>query len=256
MPENREMPEENMSPGDFSRSAAFSRARMLLGDEAMDKLASARVAVFGVGGVGGYCVEALARSGVGALELVDGDTVSESNLNRQIIALRSTVGKYKTDVFADRIADINPGCRVGRHSVFWLPGEPLGFDISGCDYIVDCVDTVTAKIGLICAAKDAGVPVISCMGMGNKTDPTRICVIDIYKTSVDPLAKVMRYKLKRLGIKKLKVVFSPEEPLTPLMPAGGGGSRRAVPGSLAFVPSAAGLIMASEIVKDLTGSGR
>ncbi|MCR5262870.1 MAG: tRNA threonylcarbamoyladenosine dehydratase [Clostridiales bacterium] len=232
----------------------FSRLRMLFGAAALERLAAARVAVFGIGGVGGYCVEALVRSGVGALELVDGDTVSPSNLNRQIIALRSTLGMNKTDAAAERAADINPDCRVGRHNVFWLPGTSPGFDLAGCDYIVDCVDTVSAKIGLVLAARDAGVPVISCMGMGNKTDPTMIRITDIYKTSVDPLAKVMRGRLKRLGVKKLKVAFSPEEPLVPLEAAADGGNKRAAPGSTAFVPSAAGLAIAGEVIKDIIGS--
>ena len=241
---------------DGGMEGQFSREIMLFGEEALERLKSARVAVFGVGGVGGFCVEALVRSGVGALELVDGDTVAESNLNRQIIALRSTIGMPKADVAAQRAADINPECRVTAHSVFWLPGEPLGFGFGECDYIADCVDTVAAKIGLITAAKEAGVPVISCMGMGCKTDPTLIRVGDRYKTSVDPLAKVMRQKLRQAGVDSLKVVWSPEEPLKPIGGYISDGSRRSVPGSTAFVPSAAGLVMAGEIVKDLTGFDR
>ena len=235
----------------------FSREEMLFGPDALKSLKAAKVAVFGVGGVGGYCAEALARSGVGALEIVDGDNIALSNLNRQIIALRSTVGMPKAGTAARRIADINPDCRAEAHDIFWLPGLDPGFRIEDCDYIADCVDTVAAKIGLILAACEAGVPVISCMGMGNKLDPTMIRVGDIYKTSVDPLAKVIRLKLRQEGVKKLKVVWSPEEPLKPLEGyCADGGGRRGVPGSTAFVPSAAGLIMAGEIVKDIIGYSR
>lgn len=244
----------------------FSRTEMLLGGEAMDRLSRARVAVFGIGGVGGYVCEALARSGVGALDLIDRDRVALSNVNRQIIATQKTVGKYKTDVMRERILDINPDIQVRVHKCFYLPETKDVFDFTEYSYIVDAVDTVTAKIQLVLEAERAGVPIISSMGAGNKTDPSGFCVSDIYKTSVCPLAKVMRRELKKRGIKKLKVVYSKEQPLTPLDnregetdgerlegQERGGSRRRAVPGSCAFVPSVAGLILAGEVVRDLTG---
>lgn len=258
----------------------FSRTELLLGKDAMERLSCARVAVFGVGGVGGYVVEALVRSGVGAVDIIDNDKVCLTNLNRQIIATRSTVGQYKVDVMRDRILDINPECTVNVHKCFYLPETQAEFDFTQYDYVVDAVDTVTAKLALIMQAKDAGVPIISSMGAGNKLNPAAFEVADIYKTSVDPLARVMRRELKKRGIKKLKVVYSKEEPLTPIPPetckAGVSGldeactiadsaaagaqtqefkaaKRRATPGSTAFVPSAAGLLIASEVVKDLIG---
>lgn len=231
----------------------FIRTQMLFGEDAMDRLAAARVAVFGIGGVGGYVVEALARSGVGALDLIDDDQVCLSNLNRQIIATYSTIGKNKVDAAAERIRDINPACKVQTHKTFFLPDCADRFDFSQYDYIVDAIDTVTGKIGLVTAAKAAGVPIICSMGAGNKVDPTRFRVSDISKTHTDPLAKVMRNKLKTLGIKKLKVVWSDELPLKPKESAkeSPAGSRRDVPASNAFVPSVVGLILAGEVIKDL-----
>lgn len=225
----------------------FVRTRNLIGDEAMIKLAAARVAVFGIGGVGGHVVEALARSGVGALDIIDRDTISESNINRQIIALQSTVGKYKVDAMKERIADINPDCKVRAYTCFYLPETKNQFDFTKYDYVVDAVDTVTAKLTLVCEAKEKEVPIISCMGAGNKLNPAMFEVADIYKTSVCPLAKVMRRELKKRGIDKLKVVYSKEEAIKPT--ATDGDER--TPGSTAFVPSVAGLIMASEVIKDL-----
>ena len=224
-------------------SDQFSRTRLLLGNQAMQKLSGSRVAVFGVGGVGGYVAEALARSGVGALDLIDHDQVSLSNINRQIIALHSTIGECKVDVMKSRIADINPACQVLAHRCFFLPETKDEFDFSDYDYVVDAVDTVTAKIQLILQAQKAEIPVISSRGAGNKLNPAEFEVADIYHTSVCPLARVMRRELKKRGVEKLKVVYSKEEPKDC------GGQR--VPGSTAFVPSVAGLIIASEVVKDL-----
>lgn len=229
----------------------FSRTELLLGTEAMEKLARARVAVFGIGGVGGYVAEALARSGVGALVLTDSDRVCLSNLNRQIIATKSTVGEYKVDVMQKRIRDINPECQVEVHRCFYLPDNADEFDFSQYSYVVDAVDTVTAKIGLVMQAEEAGVPVISSMGAGNKLNPTEFEVADIYKTSVCPLAKVMRRELKKRGIKSLKVVYSKEEPMK-VSACEEETAQRSIPGSVAFVPSVVGLIIASEVVKDLT----
>ncbi len=225
----------------------FVRTKNLIGDAAMEKLANARVAVFGIGGVGGHVVEALARSGVGALDLIDKDTVSVSNINRQIIALHSTVGKYKVEAMKERIADINPDCRVETYNCFYLPETKDQFDFSKYDYVVDAVDTVTAKLTLVCEANEKNVPIISSMGAGNKLNPAMFEVADIYKTSVCPLAKVMRRELKKRGIKSLKVVYSKEEAITPSNVEG----EERVPGSTAFVPSVAGLIIASEVIKDL-----
>lgn len=225
---------------------AFSRTGLMFGKEAMQKLARSRVAVFGVGGVGGYTVEALARSGIGALDIIDGDRVSVTNINRQIIATRSTVGRYKADVAAERIKDINPACAVIAHKIFYMPETQDSFDFSEYDYIVDAIDTVTGKLTIIENAKKCGTPVISCMGAGNKKDPTALTVADIYKTSVCPLARVMRRELKKRGIDKLKVVCSSEEPVKPL-----GGGEEGVPSSNSFVPPVAGLIIAGEVVKDL-----
>lgn len=219
----------------------FSRTEALLGEQAMEKLKKARVAVFGIGGVGGHVVEALVRSGVGAVDIVDSDKVCLSNLNRQIIATESSIGKYKVDVMKERILDINPEAVVNVHKCFYLPETKDEFDFSQYSYVVDAVDTVTAKIQLVMEATEAGVPIISSMGAGNKLDPTAFQVADIYKTSVCPLAKVMRRELKKRGIKKLKVVYSKEQPVV----------KNAVPASVAFVPSVVGLIIAGEVIKDL-----
>ena len=236
----------------------FSRTELLLGREAMEVLARSRVAVFGIGGVGGHTVEALMRSGVGAIDLIDNDQVCLTNLNRQIIATRSTLGRDKVDVMRERILDINPDAQVYVHKCFYLPETKDAFDFSQYSYVVDAVDTVTAKIQLVLEAQAAGVPIISSMGAGNKMDPAKFEVADIYRTSVCPLAKVMRRELKKRGVKKLKVVYSKEKALSPRKDVadicreeGGGTERRALPGSNAFVPSVAGLILASEVVKDL-----
>lgn len=235
---------------------AFSRTELLLGGEAMKKLANARVAVFGIGGVGGYVTEALARSGVGALDLVDHDTVSSSNLNRQIIATTKTLGRLKVDVMRERILEINPECRVEVFPCFYLPENRDLFEFSKYSYVVDAVDTVTAKIHLVLQAGESGVPVISSMGAGNKLNPAAFEVADIYETSVCPLARVMRRELKARGVSSLKVVYSREKPVRPQEEFDGEagqecGSRRSTPGSTAFVPSVAGLILASEVIKDL-----
>ena len=231
------------------------RTEMLLGSEAMERLSAARVAVFGVGGVGGYVAEALARSGVGTIDLIDSDRVAESNINRQIIALSGTVGQYKVDVMKERIRDINPEIQVNTFPCFFLPENKDMFDFGSYSYIADAVDTVTAKIELVMQAEQFQVPIISSMGAGNKLNPAAFEVTDIYKTSVCPLAKVMRRELKKRGIKRLKVVYSKEEALRPLIEeqAPDGSSRRSIPGSIAFVPSVAGLIMAGEIIKDIAG---
>lgn len=230
---------------------------MIFGETAMKKLAASRVAVFGIGGVGGHVVEALARSGIGALDLIDNDRVAPSNLNRQIVATQSTIGQYKTEAAERRIRDISPDCEVRTYNTFFMPDTADGFDFTQYDYVVDAIDTVTGKIEIIMRAKAAGVPVISSMGAGNKVDPTAFEVADIYKTSVCPLARVMRREMKKRGVKALKVVYSKEEALTQI--AGmctDGGSRRSTPGSNAFVPSVAGLIIAGEVIKDLTGFSR
>lgn len=233
----------------------FVRTQLLLGEAAMERLAQSRVAVFGIGGVGGYTVEALVRSGIGAIDLIDSDTVALSNLNRQIIATHDTVGQYKVDVMRARIAQINPACQVRVYRCFYLPQTKDAFDFHEYSYVVDAVDTVTAKLQLVMEAEAAGVPVISCMGAGNKLDPAAFEVADIYETSVCPLAKVMRRELKKRGISSLKVVYSKEPPLQPnrelLTDADPASGRRALPGSTAFTPAVAGLILASEIVKDL-----
>ena len=229
----------------------FKRTERLLGSHAMQRLAESRVAVFGVGGVGGYTVEALARSGVGALDLCDKDVVDLTNLNRQIIALQGTVGRPKVEVAAERILEINPYCRVTTHQVFYLPETADQFDFTEYDYVVDAVDTVTTKLSLILRAKESGVPVISSMGAGNKLDPTRFRVADLYQTSVCPLAKVMRRECRKRGIDSLKVVYSTEDALTPQEGVAEDASRRSTPGSVAYVPSVAGLIIAGEVVKDI-----
>ena len=230
----------------------FERTAMILGEEGLERLASRRVIVFGVGGVGGHAVEALARSGVGSIDLVDPDTVSLSNLNRQIVALQSTVGRYKVDVAKNRILDINPSCSVTVRKVFFMPEDHGGIDLASYDYVIDCIDTVTAKIELICCCKAIGVPVISSMGTGNKVDPSRLQVTDISKTSVCPLARVMRAELRQRGVNHVRCVFSTEQPAASAVVSDGSGSRHA-PGSTAFVPAAAGLLLASEVVLDLSG---
>lgn len=236
-------------------SEQFSRTELLIGAEGMERLAHARTAVFGIGGVGGYVVEALARSGIGTLDLIDHDKVSITNLNRQIFALHSTLGKYKVDVAKERILDINPKAQVHVHKVFYLPDTAGQFDFTEYDYVIDAIDTVSGKIELITQAQAAGTPVISSMGAGNKLDPSAFRAADIYETSVCPLAKVMRRELKKRGIQKLKVVYSTEQPLRPLeQPSLQTG--KSVPGSNAFVPSAAGLILAGEVVKDLLMNGK
>lgn len=233
----------------------FSRTELLLGKGNMEKLQNSRVAVFGVGGVGGYVVEALTRSGIGAIDLIDNDTVSQSNLNRQIIATYDTIGKYKTEVMRDRIRSINPECRVEVHNCFYLPETQLQFDFSKYDYVVDAIDTVTGKIALVMQAKEANTSIISSMGAGNKLNPAEFEVADIYQTAVCPLARVMRQELKKRGVKKLKVVYSKEKPIQPMREAQTTEETettgKPVPGSVAFVPSVAGLIIASEVVKDL-----
>lgn len=237
----------------------FSRTQLLLGQEAMEKLERAKVAVFGIGGVGGYVVEALARSGIGAFVLTDSDRVSVTNINRQIIATQKTVGRYKTEVMKERILAINPEAQIEVRNCFFLPENADMFDFSGYSYVVDAVDTVAAKIAIVMKAQAQGIPVISSMGAGNKLDPTKFQVADIYDTSVCPLAKVMRRELKRRGVENLRVVYSTEPPLKP---ADGeppetqeqtAAQRRGMPGSVAFVPSVAGLIIAGEVVKDLAG---
>lgn len=228
----------------------FARSELLLGGENMEKLKNSRVAVFGIGGVGGFAAEALARTGVGALELFDMDTVSITNINRQIIATLDTVGKYKTDVMKDRIALINPEAEVISHRCFFMPENSAEFDFSKYDYVVDAVDTVTAKIELVMKCRENEVPIISSMGAGNKLDPTKFEVADIFQTSVCPLARVMRTELRKRGVERLKVVYSKEPPVTPL-PSSEETAKKSVPGSLAFVPSVAGLIIAGEIIKDI-----
>ena len=233
----------------------FSRIEALIGSDAMDILQQAKVAVFGVGGVGGYAVEALARSGVGSFDLIDNDTVSVSNLNRQIIATTDTIGKPKVEVMRERILSINPAARVTIRHEFFLPEKKEEYNFSEYAYVVDAVDTVTAKIAIIQFSKEAGVPVISSMGTGNKLNPMELEVTDISKTSVCPLAKVMRKELKDRGIKGVKVVYSKEQPIVPkvsLEEVDPVAKRRGTPGSTAFVPSVAGLIIASEVIKDLT----
>lgn len=226
----------------------FSRTRRLLGPQAVEVLAGCKVAIFGVGGVGGYVAEALARSGVGTMELFDKDTVSVTNLNRQIIALHSTLEKPKAQVMAERIRDINPGCRVSARQMFYLPENADEIDLTAYDYVVDCIDNVTAKLELITRCDKLGVPILSSMGAANKLDPTAFRVADISKTSVCPLAKVIRLECRRRRIKKLKVVYSTEQPIKPLPPQDGEENS---PASVAFVPGAAGLAVAGEVVLDL-----
>ena len=235
----------------------FSRTEMVFGHEAMEKLNNARVAVFGAGGVGGYVIEALARAGVGALDIIDNDRISITNFNRQILAVESTIGMPKTEAARKRIADINPECNVTVYDLFFLPETEKEIDFRCYDYVVDAIDTVTGKLQIIKSAKEAGVPVISSMGTGNKTDPTALEITDIFKTSVCPLAKVMRKLCKENGIDRLKVLYSKE---VPVKPAGNGENSteknaqgRPVPGSVSFVPPAAGLIIAGEVIKDIAG---
>lgn len=236
----------------------FTRTRMLIGDDAVKTLASAHVAVFGVGGVGGYVVEVLARSGIGAIDIIDNDTVSITNINRQIIALHSTVGKLKTDVAAERIKDINPNCKVEKFNMFYLPENADAIDLSKYDYVVDCIDTVTAKIELIKRCHALGIPIICSMGTANKMDPTQFRIVNIAETSIDPLAKILRKKLRHIGIDHLKVAFSQEEPIKPLNeyePESDKTSRRPTPASNAFVPAAAGLIIGGEVVREIIKVG-
>ncbi len=230
----------------------FSRTELIFGKEAMQKLAAARVAVFGLGGVGGYAVEALARSGVGELHLIDNDKVSVTNINRQIYALQSTIGQYKADLARERVLAINPACKAFAHKLFYMPETAKELNFNSFDYIVDAIDTVTGKICIIENAKAANVPVISCMGAGNKTDATAFEVTELFSTSVCPLAKVMRRELKRRNIDGLKVVYSKEIPITPDICLDESGSvRKSVPASVSFVPSVAGLIAAGEVIKEL-----
>lgn len=245
----------------------FSRTELLLGNESMIRLKNARVAIFGIGGVGGYTTEALARSGVGTLDLIDDDRVCLTNINRQIYATRRTVGRYKVDVAEERILEINPEAKVNTYKTFYMPDTAAEFDFSAYDYVIDAIDTVTGKLMLVEQADHAGTPIISSMGAGNKMDPTAFQVADIYETSVCPLARVMRRELKKRGIRSLKVVYSREKPMEPvedmaiscrsncICPPGTARKctqRRQIPGSNAFVPSVAGLIIAGEVIKDLT----
>ena len=244
----------------------FSRTQLIFGTEAMEKLSKSRVAVFGIGGVGGYTVEALVRSGIGAIDLIDDDSICLTNLNRQLIATRDSVGQYKVDVAEKRIHSINPDCKVITHKTFYMPDTKHLFDFTEYDYIVDAIDTVKGKLELVMNAKAAGTPIISSMGAGNKVNAAAFEVADIYETSVCPLARVMRYECRKRGIKSLKVVYSKEKPIRPLedmsiscrkhciCPPGTARKctqRRDIPGSTAFVPSAAGLIIAGEVIKDL-----
>ena len=245
----------------------FSRTQLLIGSKGMEKLKNSRVAVFGIGGVGGYTVEALARSGVGAFDIIDDDKVCLTNLNRQLIATRKTVGKDKVDVMKERILDINPNAIVKTYKCFYLPGNAHEFDFGKYDYVVDAVDTVTAKIDIIVKSQELGIPVISCMGAGNRLDASKITVMDIYKTQMDPLSRVMRRELKKRNVKALKVVCSTEKPIRPLEDMAHSCrsncicptdvqrkciDRRDIPGSTAYVPAVAGLIIAGEVVGDLT----
>ncbi len=230
----------------------FSRTELLIGADGMERLKNARVAVFGIGGVGGYVCEMLVRSGIYNISLFDSDTVSTTNRNRQIIALESTTGKPKVEAMRDRILDINPDAKVTINNVFYTPENADDYPISEYDYIADCIDTVSSKIELIVRAKQAGVKIISAMGAGNKLDPTRFEVADIYKTSVCPLARTMRYELRKRGIKSLKTVYSKEEPRKPLGNIDDESFGRHIPASVAFAPAAMGIVMASEIIRELS----
>lgn len=231
----------------------FARTRMLWGDSAVNHLSRCRVAVFGIGGVGGHATEVLARSGIGALDLIDGDYVSPSNINRQIVALQSTIGKPKVEVAKQRILDINPLCTVRPHALFYLPDKSCDIDFSQYDYVADCIDTISAKIDIIIQCKKAGIPIISCMGAANKLDPTAFRVSDISQTRMDPLAKIIRKKLRLLGIHGVKVVFSEEPPIKPMgsFIDTDNSSQRIPPASNAFVPASAGLVLGGEIIKSL-----
>ncbi|MBR5560311.1 MAG: tRNA threonylcarbamoyladenosine dehydratase [Clostridia bacterium] len=230
----------------------FVRTALVFGDEGMARLLGARVAVFGVGGVGGHCVQALARAGIGAIDVFDDDAVSITNINRQAVAMTSTIGRPKVEVMRDQILDINPDAKVACHQIFYTPENADEVDLSVYDYIVDAIDTVKAKVELICRAKEAGVPIISAMGAGNKLDPTRFEVADLSKTSVCPLCRVMRTQLKKRGVAHHKVVYSREEPVRVVADESGG---RHAPGSVSFVPPVMGLILAGEVIKDLAGMG-
>lgn len=232
----------------------FERTELLFGSDAMEILKNSRVAVFGIGGVGGHTAEALVRSGIGAIDLIDNDEVCVSNINRQIFATVSTIGQLKTESAVKRLLDINPECKITVHNIFFMPETSGTIDFSQYDYVVDAIDTVTGKIEIIMRSEEAGVPVISSMGAGNKLDPTAFEVSDIYKTSVCPLARTMRHEMKKRGIKKLKVVYSKEQPFIPPERLSESGKR--IPASNAFVPSVAGLIIAGEVIKDLTGLNR
>lgn len=227
----------------------YERTQLLIGEQAIEKLKSSHVAVFGIGGVGGHAAEALVRSGVGAIDLFDKDTVSESNLNRQLIAVRSNIGKLKVDAMRERIADINPDVKVACYPVFYLPANADDYDLSQYDYIIDAIDTVTAKLELIERADRLGVPVISSMGAGNKLHPELFEIADIYETSICPLARIMRKELRARNIESLKVVYSKEEPVKKYMDRS--SETRPLPGSIAFVPSAAGIILAGAVIRDL-----
>lgn len=232
----------------------FSRSELIFGETALKKLSQTRVAVFGLGGVGGYALEALARAGVGEIDIIDSDTVDVTNINRQLIALTSTVGMKKTEIFRNRIKDINPDCRVNVHDVFYLPERAEEFEFDKFDYVVDAIDTVTAKIDLAVRCTEKGIPIISSMGTGNKLDPTALKVSDIYKTSVCPLARVMRYELKKRGVASLKVVYSEEKPVQPdgeAVKRYMEGTKKNIPASTSFVPPVAGMIIASEVILDI-----
>ena len=243
-------------------SDQFIRTRMLIGDDPIERLKQAKVAVFGIGGVGGFCVEALARSGIGALDLYDDDTVSESNLNRQLAALHSTIGRPKAEVVAERVKDINPQCQVRAVRMFYLPENAGTVDFSQYDYVIDCIDTVTVKLDLVQRCTALQVPIISAMGSGNKLDPSAFVVTDLSKTEGCPLARIMRKELRKRGIDHLKVVYSKELPMTPIQPSQaevpvgtdtrpGSTARKDTPGSISFVPAAAGLLLASAVVRDI-----
>lgn len=233
----------------------YSRTAMLLGDEGVERLRRSRIALFGVGGVGGFAAEALVRAGIGSIDLFDNDVICESNLNRQLIALHSTIGQYKVDAMKARLQDINPETKIGAYRLFYMPECADQVDLAQYDYILDCIDTVTAKIDLIVRSDALDAPIISAMGAGNKLDPTAFEVSDLYKTSVCPLARVMRTELKKRGIRKLKVVYSKEIPRTPIVTCSDSvqPNRRSTPGSISFCPSVAGLILAGEVIKDLSG---
>ena len=239
--------------------SAFSRTEMLLGAEAMERLRQSRVAIFGLGGVGGYVLEALARSGVGQLVLIDNDEVSLSNLNRQILATRESIGRLKTDVAAERVRSINPDCRVETHALFYLPETRNEVSFTGLDYVVDAIDTVSGKLTIITEARAAGVPLICSLGTGNKLDPSRLRISDLYETQMDPLARIMRKECRKRGIDRLQVLWSDETPivldhhLTIQAIAEGGSTRRSIPGSSACVPAAGGLLIASRVIRDLIG---